>query len=89
MGDMSPARKKSTYTPKRRTDRNLVGKAVRRLRQFNGLTQDEVVARAQIQGWSISVDTLKKLERGEREVTDIELKKLAKALRVTVARLFD
>lgn len=78
---MAPARKKA-YVPVRRTDRNAIGKTVERLRKAENLTRDELAARAQVTGWEISTYVLKRIERGEREVTDIELKKLAKALRV-------
>lgn len=83
---MSPPSKKS-YTPVRRTDRNAVGSMVVRLRKKQGLTRDELSARAQVGGWDISSFVLKRIESGEREVTDIELKKLAKALRVPAAIL--
>jgi len=40
-------------------------------------------------GWDISPYVLKRIECGEREVTDIDLKKLAKALRVPVGILLE
>lgn len=85
---MTP-KKKKTYIPVRRTDRNTVGKTVERLRIAQNLTRDELVARAQVGGWDISPFVLKRIERGEREVTDIDLKKLAKALRVPAAVLLE
>lgn len=84
---MAPARTKQPYIPQRRSDRNIVGTTVRRLRELKALTRDELAARAQVQGWSISAYALKRIERGEREVTDIELKRLAKVLRVDAATL--
>ena len=83
---MSPPHKKA-YAPVRRTDRNAVGSTVVRLRKKQGLTRDELSARAQVSGWDISSFVLKRIESGEREVTDIELRKLAKALRVPAAIL--
>ena len=85
---MTPSKRKS-YVPKRRTDRNTVGKTVQRLRKTQGLTRDELAARAQVGGWDISPYVLKRIERGEREVTDIDLRKLAKALRVPIAILLE
>lgn len=85
---MTPPRSKP-YSPIRRTDRNSVGKTVERLRKAQSLTRDELAARAQIGGWDISSFVLKRIERGEREVTDIDLKKLAKALRVPVTILLE
>jgi transcriptional regulator with XRE-family HTH domain len=75
------------YYALRRSDRNLIGKAVLRLRKEAKLTRKEVIARAQVAGWNLSEHALKRIERREREVTDIELVKLAKVLRVPVAML--
>lgn len=85
---MSP-RIKSRYVPLRRTDRNAIGKTVERLRKAQNLTRDDLAARAQVGGWNISAFVLRGIERGAREVTDIELRKLAKSLRVPVAVLFE
>ena len=60
-----------------------------KLRKAQKLTRDQLAARAQVSGWNISAYVLKRIERGEREVTDIELKKLAKSLRVPAARLLE
>jgi transcriptional regulator with XRE-family HTH domain len=84
---MAPTKQKTTYTPKRRFNRNVVGKIVRAVRISQDLTRDQFVARAQVAGWNISFYTLKRIENGEREVTDIELKKLARVLRVSPAIL--
>jgi transcriptional regulator with XRE-family HTH domain len=62
---------------------------VMRLRKAQKLTRDELAARAQVRKWNISAFVLKRIESGEREVTDIELRKLARALRVRVAVLFE
>lgn len=45
--------------------------------------------RAAAIGWAISRDVIKRIESGEREVTDIELRHLAKALRVPPAVLLE
>lgn len=74
---------------RQRTDRNSVGKIVRRLRTQQNLTQEDLAGRAAAVGWSISRDAVKRIERGEREVTDIELRLLAKSLRVPPAILLD
>lgn len=77
------------YVPERRTDRNDVGPMVAILRERQGLTQEDLAGRAAAVGWVISRDVVKRIERREREVTDIELKILAKALRVSAARLLE
>lgn len=76
------------YRPKVRFDRNSIGGCVARLRQEKRLTRDELAARAQVKGWDISAYVIRRIESGEREVTDIELRRLAKTLGVPVADLF-
>ena len=83
-------RKKKTPTRKRhRYDRNAIGPTVARLRKASKLTRKQLAARAHVGGWSIESYVLTDIERGAREVTDIELRFLANALRVPVAALFD
>lgn len=72
-----------------RTDRNSIGKTVQRLRKQQNLTQEDLAGRAAVVGWEISRDAVKRIERGEREVTDIELRRLAAALRVPPAILLE
>jgi len=84
-----PSSKAKLYKPVRRSDRNTVGRVAQRLRQAQGLTREDLSARAQVIGWDISSFVVKRIERGEREVTDIELRKLAKVLRVPAAVLLE
>jgi len=84
-----PPRIVKPYKPKRRTDRNSIGSTIGRLRTAQNLTRDELAARAQVIGWDISAYVVKRIETGEREVTDIELRLLAKALRVPAAVLLE
>jgi transcriptional regulator with XRE-family HTH domain len=53
------------------------------------LTQEDLAGRAAAVEWQISRDAIKRIERGEREVTDIELRLLARALRVPPAVLLE
>jgi transcriptional regulator with XRE-family HTH domain len=77
------------YVPERRTDRNEIGPVVARIRKQLGLSQEDLAGRAAAVGWIMSRDVVKRIERGEREVTDIELKSLAKALRIPPALLLE
>jgi transcriptional regulator with XRE-family HTH domain len=70
-------------------DRNSIGPTVERLRTGQNLTREELAARAQLVSWDISSYVIKRVENGEREVTDIELRLLAKALRVPIAVLLE
>ena len=72
---------------RQRTDRNAIGPMVKRLRKQQNLTQEDLAGRAAAVGWSLSRDAVKRIERGEREITDIELRLLAAALRVPPAIL--
>lgn len=72
-----------------RTDRNSISQTVSKLRNQQNLTQEDLAGRAAVAGWRISRDVVKRIERGEREVTDIELRMLAAALRVPISVLFE
>jgi len=67
---------------------NIVGPQVRRIRYQQGLTQPAFSAKCQLIGWDISREGIAKIESQIRCVSDIELLKLAKALRVHFSVLF-
>ena len=71
--------------PKRK---NLVGEHVRRLRNEIGLSQAELAARCQRQGWDIDRFTIARIEAGSRWVGDFEVIELAKALRSPLLQLY-
>lgn len=71
--------------PKRK---NLVGEYVRRLRNEIGLSQAELAARCQRQGWDIDRFTVARIEAGSRWVGDFEVIELSKALRAPLLRLY-
>lgn len=68
---------------------NIVGPRVQQIREDQHLTQSELVARCNLLGWDISRGTLAKIEARVRRVTDQEVLLLARALKVSVERLFD
>ena len=72
----------------RRTHQNVVGPAVRRLRDAQALTQDMLAARCNVAGCDISRGTLAKIEAQIRGVSDTELFVLASVLRVRMEDLF-
>jgi len=69
--------------------RNIVGKRVKLARQHHqpNITQAELAARLQLLEWQIDRGGVAKIEVGIRQVTDIEVVKLAKALRVSTGWL--
>jgi transcriptional regulator with XRE-family HTH domain len=67
--------------------KNLTGSILRKHRENNGLTQDDVARRCQLMGWDISRDTITKIELNRRLVADYEIYLFATALRIPVQRL--
>jgi HTH-type transcriptional regulator, cell division transcriptional repressor len=71
--------------------RNIVGKRVREARfsKKPKMTQQQLAARLQILGMPVDRAGVAKIEGGIREVTDIEVVKLSKALNVSIAWLME
>ncbi|NMC59379.1 MAG: helix-turn-helix transcriptional regulator [Candidatus Methanofastidiosa archaeon] len=70
---------------------NIIGKKVREARRNYkpALSQKELAAKLELDGWKISRGTLAKIETGIRQVTDHEVMALAKALKVSPEWLLD
>jgi len=68
---------------------NVVGPQVRRLREQDEMTQEELTARCNLIGWGISRGTLAKIEAQVRRVTDSEVALLAEALEVEISELYE
>ena len=71
--------------------KNIVGKRVHEARRkFKPpLSQAELAARLELDGWKISRGTLSKIEAGIRQVTDFEVMALARTLKVSPEWLLD
>ncbi|WP_435235528.1 helix-turn-helix domain-containing protein [Psychromonas sp. PT13] len=67
---------------------NIVGKNVRKIREKNDWTQEQLAARCNLLEWNISRGTLAKIEAKVRRVTDVEVKLLAEALETNIEALF-
>ena len=63
---------------------NLIGSQLHILRKKKSLSQKELAARCTIVGFRIEWDTISKIERQIRTVSDLEMVLLADALRVKV-----
>ena len=74
----------------KRHKKNLVGHVVKKIRLSNKapITQEQLAIRLQLLDWFIDRFGVSKIERGEREITDIELLKLSKALDVSIQDFF-
>lgn len=68
--------------------KNIIGPVARRLRNNQGISQEALAAKCQLTGWDISREGIAKIEAQIRGVSDIEVMKLAKALRVHFSVLF-
>jgi transcriptional regulator with XRE-family HTH domain len=68
--------------------KNIIGPIVRRLRYKQDISQEALAAKCQLIGWDISREGIAKIESQVRGVSDIEVMKLAKALRVHFSVLF-
>ena len=67
---------------------NVVGKHIKRIREQQELTQDQVAIRLEMAGWQVDRFLISKIERGERQVLDTEVQLIAKVLKVSVSNLF-
>lgn len=68
---------------------NVIGPRIKSIREGLGLTQDQLAARCNLTGWDISRGTLAKMEARVRRITDLEIVKIAKVLKVPVSELFN
>lgn len=68
--------------------KNVVGKHIKELRERLGITQEQLAIRLEMAGWEVDRFIISKIERGERQVLDIETQMIAKVLKVSVASLF-
>jgi transcriptional regulator with XRE-family HTH domain len=67
---------------------NIIGPQIKRLRERNNMTQEELTARCNLVGWNISRGTLAKVESQVRRVTDSEVALMAEALGVKITELY-
>lgn len=68
--------------------KNIVGKNIKEIREKAGITQEQLAIRLEMAGWQIDRFLISKIERGERQVLDIEVQLFAKALEVSINSLF-
>ncbi len=66
---------------------NVSGDKVRAARELAGLSQEQLAAKIQLSGLSITQKAISRIETGDRIVADYELEFLAEALGATVYQL--
>ena len=67
---------------------NIVGENVKKIREKNGWTQEQLAAKCHLLEWNISRGTLAKIEANVRGVSDNEVKLLSSVLDVRIEELF-
>jgi len=67
---------------------NVIGKNIKRLRERKQMTQEQLAIRLTTLGWEVDRFVVSKIERGERQVTDIQVTLIADALAVKLKELF-
>lgn len=67
---------------------NVVGKYIKKIREKQGLTQEQLAIRIELDGWRIDRFVVSKIERGDRHLTDFEIQKIAQALKISISKLF-
>ena len=68
---------------------NIIGPQIRRLRELNNMTQEELAAQCNLLGWNLSRSTLAKIESQVRRVTDSEVALIARVLNVEISELYE
>lgn len=70
---------------------NISGKALKKIRENMKpkLSQRKFAAKMQLEGLDIDHHVIRRIENGERFVTDIELKAFSKVLNVSYEKLLD
>lgn len=69
--------------------KNIIGNKVRMLRIRNGLTQEALAAKLQLNGFNSSALTILRIENGTRFVPDYEVKALSEIFNVCYEELLD
>jgi transcriptional regulator with XRE-family HTH domain len=67
--------------------KNIIGPQIRRIRLKMGLTQEQLAAKCQLAGFDVSRGVLSQIEAQLRCVSDYELLKLSRILKVSAQEL--
>lgn len=72
----------------RKAKRNILGPKIRYYRELQGITQEYLIARLNVQGIPLDRPMLSKIENQERKLYDYEIYAFAKALQLDFNDLF-
>ena len=68
-------------------EKNLIARRLVQLRKLRGLSQRQLAARLQLEGYDMDKNVITRIETGKRYVTDIELAALCQVLEVSCGYL--
>lgn len=68
---------------------NITGKRLIEIRHEMGLSQRKLAKMMQLAGYDVDHHFIRRIENGERFVTDIELVALSKVLKISILELID
>lgn len=68
---------------------NICGENLIKIRHSKNISQRELARMMQIHGYDVDHHFIRRIENGERFVTDIELVALSKVLKVSIMELID
>ncbi len=68
---------------------NICGKRIKELRIEKGLSQRRLAAKLQLLGYDVDNYFIRRVENGERFITDIELKMFSELFNISISELFD
>lgn len=69
--------------------KNGIGERVRELREQKGLSQEQLMAQLQLLGMDAERGVIKRIENGDRAVSELELRLLARFFEVSYPFLLD
>ena len=68
--------------------RNITGRQIKLARHRKNITQEDLAIQLQMLGFKHTRNTIAKIESGFRQVTDLELRAIARVLSVSITSLF-
>ena len=68
---------------------NICGKRIREIRISKGVSQRELAKRMQLKGYDVDHYFIRRVENGERFVTDIDLKIFCDTLKICLSDILD
>ncbi len=68
---------------------NICGRKIESLRKENNLSQRKMAAKLQLAGYDVDNHFIRRIENGERFITDIELQMFSSFFHVDINELFD